>query len=238
MSLQRHGLTGFSLVVWLVLALGAGQVWAAKAQPNEIVRDITDRLVVQIEDARGYYTSDPERFYRQVDGIISPVIDYRSFSRAVMGRYGTSAYYRELGSAQEQENLKAQVLRFSDAVQARMVRTLSKGLMTFSGERIEVLPPGAQEQRRIDAKQSVSVTQLIFRDQEQPLEVQFKLKPDLRGDWRMINVVLDNINLGKQYRNEFSSKLRDFDGDIDKVIDYWRNVETDPEYELDKTASN
>ncbi len=224
------------VLVWLLAAMPA---WAATAKemPDAIVRDITVRLVEQIGTARSYYDTQPERFFQQVDQIISPAIDYRSFSRAIMGRYGTSAYYRGLGSDREREVLKAQVLRFSEAVQDRMVRTLSKGLMTFSGERIEVLVPDAEEQQRIKSKQSVSVTQLIYREQDQPLEVQFKLKPDKRGDWRMINVVLDNINLGKQYRDEFSSKLREYNGDIDKVIDYWRNVDVDPQAELEAAAA-
>jgi phospholipid transport system substrate-binding protein len=210
---------------------------AGKPLPNDIVRGMTDELVLEIEAAREYYGAEPERFYRQVDGIISPIIDYRSFARAVMGRYGTSAYYRELPSDADKQQLKGQVKRFADAVQQRMVRTLSKGLMTFSGERIEVLPPDPVAQQRIAKKQSVSVTQLIYRDQDQPLEVQFKLKPDKVGDWRMINVVLNNINLGKQYRAEFSSKLKDFGGDIDKVIDYWGSAEFDPDEDLGATAA-
>jgi phospholipid transport system substrate-binding protein len=211
---------------------------AGKALPNDIVRGMTDKLLIEIEAARGYYGAEPERFYQQVDNIISPVIDYRRFSRAVMGRYGTSSYYKQLETEEEKQALKGQVLRFTDAVQARMVRTLSKGLMTFSGERIDVLPPDPVAQQRIANKQSVSVVQLIYRDQDQPLEVQFKLKPDKAGDWRMINVVLNNINLGKQYRTEFSSKLKEFGGDIDKVIDYWRNVEFDLEEGVDATAAN
>jgi phospholipid transport system substrate-binding protein len=218
--------------------VGVVQADTARPLPNDIVREITDRLVFEIEEARSYYELEPERFYQQVDGIISPAIDYRSFARAVMGRYGTSSYYRQLGSEAEKQALKGQVLRFTGAVQARMVRTLSKGLMTFSGEQIEVLPPSPTDQQRIDRLQSVSVTQLIYRQQDQPLEVQFKLKPDKTGDWRMINVVLNNINLGKQYRNEFASKLKEFDGDIDKVIDYWRDADPDPEQELTAAAAS
>lgn len=228
---------------WFVLCCffgvwSAAPAFAAVELPNDIVRQITDELVVEIEKARDYYADQPERFYETVDGIISPSIDYRSFSRAVMGRYGTSAYYRELGTEEQKQEFKGQVLRFTDAVKERMVRTLSKGLMTFSGERIEVLPPDPTAQQRIDKRQSVSVTQLIYRDLEAPLEVQFKLRPNKAGEWRMINVVLNNINLGKQYRTEFSSKLKDFDGDIDKVIDYWRNVEDDPTEEMVENSSS
>ncbi len=236
MTMQRF-FSGLVAAALLLITALPGWASAAKTMPDAIVRDITDRLVVEIEEARGYYDTQPEKFYQKVDQIVSPSVDFLSFSRAVMGRYGTGAYYRELNSNQERENLKNQIVRFSNAVQERMVRTLSKGLMTFSGERIEVLPPDSTERQRIQNKQSVSVTQLIYREQDKPLEVQFKLRPDKRGEWRMINVVLDNINLGKQYRDEFASKLRDYDGDIDKVIDYWRNVDIDPQSELEAATA-
>lgn len=214
--------------------------WAdgASPSPDDIVRQITDDLVLEIEKAQDYYQGDPERFYGVVDGIISPSIDYRSFTRAVMGRYGTSTYYRQLLTKQEKERLKGQLRRFTVVVKERMVRTLSKGLMTFSGERIEVLSPDPEAQQRIKQGKSISVTQLIYRELDQPLEVQFKLRPDKNGEWRMINVVLNNINLGKQYRNEFSSKLKDFNGDIEEVIDYWSHAETDPAEELVDNAGH
>lgn len=236
MNLRRYALA------WLMICYGLcgwSAVWANVAQPlpNDIVRKITDELVVEINNARDYYDDDPERFYGVVDGIISPSIDYRSFARAVMGQYGTSKYYRQLQTSEEKNALKRQVKSFTAAVKQRMVRTLSKGLMTFSGERIEVLPPDPAAQARIAQNQSVSVTQLIYRDADQPLEVQFKLRPDKAGEWRMINVVLNNINLGKQYRTEFSSKLKEYNGNIDQVIAYWGSVEDDPTVELVESSS-
>ena len=238
MKTLRQLATGLLVVCCTLIPWSTAWAATGKPLPNDIVGVMTDQLVIEIEAARDYYGTEPERFYQQVDKIISPVIDYRRFSRAVMGRYGKSSYYKQLETEEEKLILKGQVLRFTEAVQARMVRTLSKGLMTFSGERIDVLPPDPVAQQRIKNKQSISVIQLIYRDQGQPLEVQFKLKPDKAGDWKMINVVLNNINLGKQYRKEFASKLADFGGDIDKVIDYWPKVEFDPEEELGATAPN
>ena len=41
------------------------------------------------------------------------------------------------------------------------------------------------------------------------------------GQWRMRNVILDEINLGKVYRNQFAAAAVKYKGDIDQVIDNW-----------------
>jgi phospholipid transport system substrate-binding protein len=215
---------------WLTIALlaicvvpQAKKVEASSAEmtPYARVEAVTTGLVSVIEEGRGYYEADPERFYVEVDSIISPVIDYRFIAQAVMGKYGSKAQYQQLNTEQERKEFVERVRQFTAAMRQRMVRTLSKGLMAFSGEKIEVLPPSAEEMAKVEQGKSVSVTQLIYRKAEQPLRVQFKMRPDKSGEWRMINVVLNNINLGKQYRTEFSSKLNDFGGDVDKVNAYW-----------------
>ena len=218
------GVGWFALLVLLIVAVprafgaNSGNV---KETPFVRVEAVTSDLITVIEEGRGYYDADPERFYVEVDGVISPVIDYRFIAQAVMGKYGSKAQYQQLSSDQERKEFVGRVRRFTSAVRQRMVRTLSKGLMAFSGEKIEVLAPSEEELVRVERGQAVSVTQLIYRKAEEPLRVQFKTRPGSDGEWRMINVVLNNINLGKQYRTEFSSKLSEFGGDIDKVIAYW-----------------
>jgi phospholipid transport system substrate-binding protein len=212
---------------WMMLALGWAWQGAIAAQqtPHVIVQSVTDELVLAIQQFRPTYETAPDQFYAQVGQIISPVIDFGGFSRAVMGEYGTSQYLRQLDSDQARKRHLDRYQRFTAAVKARMVQTLSKGLMTFSGEQIEVVPADAASQELVKQRRPVSVTQLIYRRGEQPLAVNYKLRYYNQGDdWRMINVVLNNINLGKQYRTEFNSKLAEFGGDLDKVIDYWAHA--------------
>ena len=215
-----------SILLCVMLLLGAGHAGAGQADsstelPHEILQALTDDLVAAIIQAKGYFAEEPQRFYARVDGLLEPVVDYTTFSRAVMGSHGSSKYYKGLATESERQSYRDQVRRFSDAVRARMVTTLSKGVMTFSDERIEVVPPDPQALERIRGLKSVTITQLIYRTSEAPLRVEYKLKPDRRGDWKMINVVIGNVNLGKQYRSEFASKLQEYGGDIDQVIEYW-----------------
>jgi phospholipid transport system substrate-binding protein len=41
------------------------------------------------------------------------------------------------------------------------------------------------------------------------------------GSWRVTNLVINGINLGKIFRNQFIQRAKQFGGDIDKVIDNW-----------------
>lgn len=224
------GWLGFWAVFTLGLPLGgSAEPSSDAATPFMRVETVTTDLIAVIDEGRGYYDADPERFYGEVDGVISAVIDYRFIAQAVMGKHGSKAQYQRLSTDQERKEFVGRVRRFTSALRTRMVRTLSKGLMAFSGEKIEVLPPSDAELARVEQGQSVSVTQLIYRKAEEPLRVQFKTRPGKDGEWRMINVVLNNINLGKQYRTEFSSKLSEFDGDVDKVIAYWAQSGGDAE---------
>lgn len=215
-----------SILLCVLLFVGLGQASVSLADnsgelPHEILEVLTEELVDGIIEAKTYFAREPERFYTKVDGLLEPVVDYTTFSRAVMGSRGSSKYYKSLASEAERQAYRDQVRRFAGAVRARMVTTLSKGVMTFSDERIEVVPPDPKALERIRALKSVTITQLIYRTSEAPLRVEYKLKPNRSGDWKMINVVIGNVNLGKQYRSEFSSKLKEYGGDINQVIEYW-----------------
>ena len=41
------------------------------------------------------------------------------------------------------------------------------------------------------------------------------------GEWKLINVVLNGINLGKSFRDQFAQAMRQNDSNIDKVIATW-----------------
>jgi phospholipid transport system substrate-binding protein len=41
------------------------------------------------------------------------------------------------------------------------------------------------------------------------------------GSWKVTNLVINGINLGKIFRNQFTQRARKLEGDIDKVINTW-----------------
>ncbi|MEJ2090173.1 MAG: ABC transporter substrate-binding protein, partial [Gammaproteobacteria bacterium] len=43
------------------------------------------------------------------------------------------------------------------------------------------------------------------------------------GEWRLRNIIINGINMGLTYRNQFASAVNDpkYGGDMDRVIDGW-----------------
>lgn len=208
-------------VLWLCAALVQAQD-AAPGTAHEVVRETTRQVMSAVEEAQSYVDEDPERYYGEVQAILDPVIDFRGFARGVMGPYATSERYRSLDDAGRAQ-LRAQLDRFTEVMRVGLVRTYSKGLLAFGGSRIEVSKPALDE-----AEQSrVSVEQLIFSEEAEPYRVMYQMGRGKSGDWKLRNVIIESVNLGEIYRNQFESAARKQDGNLDAVIDSWTAIEVE-----------
>ncbi|MBT5292193.1 MAG: ABC transporter substrate-binding protein [Cellvibrionales bacterium] len=183
----------------------------------QVVDTITAQLLVLIDDAKQYVDEDEERFFTELDVLLRPFIDFRSFARAVMGRHASSKKMASLTEA-ERVQLNAQIDRFSEIFLSALIQTYGKGLLAFDGEEIEVVPPAANAKPQ---SKKVVVKQLIYGDRKTPYEVQYSMRMGSDGDWRLRNMVVESINLGKIYRNQFDNAFKVYEGDIDRVIDGW-----------------
>lgn len=211
------------LTTWLVVLVGCHAVAAQAAQvPEQLVEETTAQILELITEARGYYAEDPERFHREVDAVLSPVIDFDAFARGVMGRYASKQYYDSLPPAQKQAYPEL-VKRFRDNFKQGLIQTYAKGLFEFSGERIETLAP-----RGGDSGPQVTVMQNIYGRADKPYVVQYTLRRDREGSWKVRNVIVEGINLGQTYRNQFASAMERHRNDLEAVIANWEvRAETD-----------
>ncbi len=198
---------------------------------HQVVAATTERLVQIITEAKGYFEKDPDRFYREIEEVLGDIVDFDSFSRGVMGKYASKKRYMALGSAEEKRQFKSRMKRFSETFRTGLVQTYAKGLLAFSGNKIEMLPPqqGAADQP------SVTVVQHIYGAAEKPHEVRYKLRKNRAGDWKLRNLTIEAINLGKIYQSQFYSAVKQHKGDIDSVIDNWS---VDPTADAEKTVES
>ncbi|MDX1733353.1 MAG: ABC transporter substrate-binding protein [Halioglobus sp.] len=190
----------------------------------QLVESTTARVMDVVMAADAYVDEDPERYYAQVQELLDPLIDYRGFSRSVMGPYASSKRYRALDES-GREALRAQLDRFTDVMRSSLIRTYSKGLLAFGGSRIEVL---ASEDDETDARR-VSVRQHVYADRDEPYVVLYQMGRSKSGDWKLRNVIIESVNLGEIYRDQFQASAREEQGDIDQVIAKWTVVTVDVE---------
>ena len=212
--------------LWGACLLLVGAWVQAMAQPpsaHEVVEDATQRVMTVVAEASEYADEDPERYYRQVQEILDPVIDFRGFARSVMGPYATSERYRSLDEA-GQARLRAQLDEFTEVMRLGLVRTYSKGLLAYSGSRIEVFAISDEE----EASGRAAVRQLIYSGQAEPYVLLYQMGRNKSGQWQLRNVIIESINLGEIYGSQFEAAARKYDGDLDAVIANWETVEVKP----------
>jgi phospholipid transport system substrate-binding protein len=200
----------------------AGEPAGAGETAYDVVRTATEQVMQVIDEADGYVEEDPERYYREIQAILDPVVDYRGFARGVMGPYATSERYRSLDEA-GRARLRDQLDRFTEVMRVGLVRTYGKGLLAFGSSRIEIDRPEEEE-----ADQSrVSVRQRVYSDEPEPYILLYQMGRDGDGEWKLRNVIIESVNLGEIYRNQFQAAAREYDGDLDEVIDTWTTVEVE-----------
>ncbi|GEK71677.1 MULTISPECIES: MlaC/ttg2D family ABC transporter substrate-binding protein [Halomonas] len=199
-SLSRRLVGAMTILVMCLMALPA----VAQANtPEQLIRDSIDELMGDIEGRRDYYREHPDELEVVVDDSLEQVADFRYIGASVMGRYFRNA-------------TPSQRSRFVDTFRQTLIDTYAKGLVTFDYQDIRVLDN--QDAGRYEDQASVEMEVVASDGTVYP--VSYSLRQD-DGQWKVVNVIVNGINLGLTFRNQFDQAMRDQNRDYDAVIDGW-----------------
>ena len=197
------------LALFLLSLMMAMPTRAETEAPKEVITRTANELLGIIEEARGYYDTDPQRFYDKVDAILEPSIDMRRFAAGVMAKY-----YRVASTDQRK--------RFLEVFKGSMIRTYAKGLLAFSNEEIRVLDPKAPS--RDPDRDTVEMEVIAVDGTVYPIIYSMRKGKD--NQWRITNVTVNGINLGLTFRNQFDSAMQAHNRNFDYVIENWLKSES------------
>jgi phospholipid transport system substrate-binding protein len=173
---------------------------------HETVQKATDQLIAKLLEVKPLYEENPDQFYMEVEEALNPYIDFKRFSQGVM-----SKYYRSMPEDQR--------VRFATVLKSDLIHTYAKALVEFDNEKIVVLPAGDA----VSSRPNESVVQIEVHSKDGTVyKVQYRMSSKT-GSWKLINVVVDGINLGLIFRNQFLSLMDDHRGAFDKVIQNWNS---------------
>lgn len=208
MRLEWYRQAGGRLLSLAVLAAALCSPHQASAQIREaedLVRRTTEEMLVLIEEAKDYVDEDPERFYVAVETLLNPVIDFPRFARSVM-----AVHYRD--ATEEQRD------RFAEGFKWSLVRTYALALTEFNDGEVRIIPSDRPSRHpdRASVKQEIRSGTEIY-----PVLYSMALSGD--QGWLVRNMIINGINMGLTYRNQFASAVTDpqYDGDLDRAIDGW-----------------
>lgn len=184
---------------------------AAKAEstdkntPHQVVDDVTERLMKIVADNKESIKTEPQKYYKEVRSIMEEAVDFNYIARNVMGvKYWKTA-------TEEQRS------RFIEVFTSGLVETYAKGMANFAEFEISVLPP----QKPVGEARKVEVMQK-FKGPNGVNMVSYTMGKHRSGSWKLLNVVLDGVNLGKTLRSQFSQSVTESKGDLDAAINGWK----------------
>ncbi|MDB6061808.1 MAG: toluene tolerance protein [Verrucomicrobiaceae bacterium] len=205
---------------------------AVEQDPYKIVQNTTERVLAIVKEGKGYYDKEPDRFNKQVAVVMDEVVDFDGFARGVMGTYASAQRYQALTTEPEKAAFRERIERFSGTFKQGLVQTYAKGLLKFNGEKIETLPPRKGDDLSTG---TVAVMQNIYGASDKPYVVQYSMRRNKAGEWKLQNVIIEGINLGQTYRSQFASAADQNHGDLEKVIATWK---VEPQAVADKVEAD
>ncbi|MHB0774367.1 MlaC/ttg2D family ABC transporter substrate-binding protein [Halomonas sp. WWR20] len=203
-------MTQFPSVAWrrvllaLIACLTLTSLTAhAQQSPEQLIRENVDALMAKLEGRQNYYVEHEDELRALVDESLRDVADFRYIGASVMGRYFRNA-------TPEQRS------RFVDTFRQTLINTYAKGLVTFDYDTLRVLDN--EQGSRYEDQASVAMEVVSTSGEVYPVSYTLRQQD---GEWRVVNVIVNGINLGLTFRNQFDQAMRDNNRDIDAVIANW-----------------
>ncbi|MFJ4257530.1 MULTISPECIES: MlaC/ttg2D family ABC transporter substrate-binding protein [Pseudomonas] len=187
----------------LLVLLAAFPLMALAAQsPHDVVQSTTTELLGELKANKEQYKTNPQAFYDTLDRILAPVVDADGISKSIM----TVKYSRKATPEQMQ--------RFQENFKRSLFQFYGNALLEYNNQGIVVDPAKPDDGKR------ASVGMKVTGNNGAVYPVQYTLE-NLGGEWKVRNVIVNGINIGKLFRDQFADAMQRNGNDLDKTIDGW-----------------
>ena len=187
----------------LMTAFAFSAVSFAATDAHIVIEQTTDNLLADLQANKAQYRTDPTAFYNAMEAILGPVVDADGISKSVM----TVRYSRRATPEQMQ--------RFQENFKRSLMQFYGNALLEYDNQGIRVLPgKTAADAQRSEVRMEITDKKGVIYPVSYTM-----VKVD--GQWRMRNVIINGINLGKLFRDQFSEAMQRNAQELDRVIDNW-----------------
>lgn len=176
----------------------------SNSSPYDVVDGVTNDLIAIVRNGEAAMKDDPKGYFAEVRGVMSPVVDFKHIARNVMG-----AKHWKSASVEQKE-------KFTEVFTLGMVETYAKGMASFADYDVSLQKP----KEDIGEKKKVIVIQK-YKGAKGTVRVSYTMGKHRSGEWKLINIVLDGVNLGKTLKAQFSQAVKESKGNLDAAINGW-----------------
>lgn len=191
---MKRLMTAVATVLVLAPALPA----AAETAPDQIAREVTDKIVALIKANRDAYARDFKKLYAMVDENLLPHFDFRKIAQQVLGPTWRSA------SAEQRE-------KFTKEFRDLMVRTYGTALLKYTDEQIVYQP------LRSGASDRIAVVRSTVQRSggAPPIAINYSFfKTD--SNWKVYDMSIEGPSIVTTYQRVYAERLQK--DNLDAVI--------------------
>lgn len=158
------------------------------ADPGRLIASAASAMLEDLDAHRAEYTQEPLRLEALVTRTLLPHFDTDYAAQLVLGRHWSGA------SAEQRK-------RFINGFYQSMLRTYSKALAGFRGDRLKVLPYTGDP-----AAANATVRTQVRSSSGKIIAVNYTLHR-VNGEWKAWDVVIEGISYVKSFRDDYGAAV-------------------------------
>ena len=149
------------------------------------------------------YDEKPDEFKEKLKNIWEPMVDVGLVSRLILSKAYTTA-------------TEEQISLFQTRTKKLLLDTYITALLEFEDYDLET-----SRKIKVNKNKTLEV-EINFFSASDSFKSKFTLYKNKQGELKIINIIIDGINLGLTFRNQFQDNLKNENYDLDKAIETWK----------------
>ena len=175
--------------------------------PYDFIDSNAQKMVIVLKENKSLFLEDRQLYEQKIKEIFEPMIDFRRVAATVMGK----KYY--LASSKEQ---RAEfVVIFKDS----LLDTYAETLAQWENQTITTIFPKNMEIQTNNLK-NIEVKQTLNTGSSK-YPISYKLRKNKDNSWSIVNIIVNGVNLGLTFRNQFQALAIKNNGNIESTLNGW-----------------
>ena len=189
----------------LLILSSSINLWSDE-NPYNFIDSNAQKMVIVLKENKSLFLEDRQLYEEKIKEIFEPMIDFRRVAATVMGKY-------YLASSKEQ---RAEfVVIFKDS----LLDTYAETLAQWENQTITTIFPKNMEIQTNNLKY-VEVQQTLNTGSSK-YPISYKLRKNKDNSWSIVNIIVNGVNLGLTFRNQFQALAIKNNGNIESTLNGW-----------------
>ena len=180
---------------------------SSEENPYSFIDVNAQKMVIVLKENKSLFIEDREMYEQKIKEIFEPMIDFRRVAATVMGK----KYY--LASSKEQRS------EFVDIFKDSLLDTYAETLAQWENQTITTIFPINMQDQSYELK-NIEVQQTLNTGSSK-YPISYKLRKNKDNSWSIVNIIVNGVNLGLTFRNQFQALASKNNGDIEATLKGW-----------------